>query len=408
MKKIFIYFLSALAITNMASCVNYNDATTAVSVNVQVVAPEEFVNKGDFSGQTVTITNKNNQSKQAITDASGIATFDNIIPDVYSISTSWYVTEDTYKQLTGKEIKDQFAVVSGSALNELIKDDDEIKVKSNLVIAKALVIGKIYYAGAKDDNNKNYLHARYIEIYNQSNEPVNVKGLYIGLVESNSTPAYTLEQLHSEYNDSVVMLKQIFQIPTDKDYMVEPGGTVLLTNSAIDHSTNGASSQPNLLTADFEAKDEKGKTVNNPAVKGLNLIYTNTSGLSYMNILQSGPSSIVIFRTDANINDWPVVYNYGKTKGTQQIAMPKRFIIDAVEILKYKATGVETANKRFYNDLDAGYTNINSTTGYTGEVVYRKTSTRKGKDGHKILQDTNNSSDDFKVSTTIKIREYDD
>ena len=392
----------------MASCVNYNDATTAVSVNVQVVAPEEFVNKGDFSGQTVTITNKNNQSKQSITDVSGIATFDDIIPDVYSISTSWYVTEDTYKQLTGKEIKDQFAVVSGSALNELIKGDDEIKVKSNLVIAKALVIGKIYYAGAKDDNNKNYLHARYIEIYNQSNEPVNVKGLYIGLVESNSTPAYTLEQLHSEYNDSVVMLKQIFQIPTDHDYMVEPGGTVLLTNSAIDHSTNGASSQPNLLTADFEAKDEKGKTVNNPAVKGLNLIYTNTSGLSYMNILQSGPSSIVIFRTDANINDWPVVYNYGKTKGTQQIAMPKRFIIDAVEILKYKATGVETANKRFYNDLDAGYTNINSTTGYTGEVVYRKTSTRKGKDGHKILQDTNNSSDDFKVSTTIKIREYDD
>ena len=408
MKKIFIYFLSALAITNMASCVNYNDATTAVSVNVQVVAPEEFVNKGDFSGQTVTITNKNNQSKQSITDVSGIATFDDIIPDVYSISTSWYVTEDTYKQLTGKEIKDQFAVVSGSALNELIKGDDEIKVKSNLVIAKALVIGKIYYAGAKDDNNKNYLHARYIEIYNQSNEPVNVKGLYIGLVESNSTPAYTLEQLHSEYNDSVVMLKQIFQIPTDHDYMVEPGGTVLLTNSAIDHSTNGASSQPNLLTADFEAKDEKGKTVNNPAVKGLNLIYTNTGGLSYMNILQSGPSSIVIFRTDADTNDWPVVYNYGKTKGTQQIAMPKRFIIDAVEILKYKATGVETANKRFYNDLDAGYTNINSTTGYTGEVVYRKTSTRKGKDGHKILQDTNNSSDDFKVSTTIKIREYDD
>ena len=392
----------------MASCVNYNDATTAVSVNVQVVAPEEFVNKGDFSGQTVTITNKNNQSKQSITDVSGIATFDDIIPDVYSISTSWYVTEDTYKQLTGKEIKDQFAVVSGSALNELIKGDDEIKVKSNLVIAKALVIGKIYYAGAKDDNNKNYLHARYVELFNQSDEPVNVKGLYIGLVESNSTPAYTLEQLHSEYNDSVVMLKQIFQIPTDQDYMVEPGGTVLLTNSAIDHSTNGASSQPNLLTADFEAKDEKGKTVNNPAVKGLNLIYTNTSGLSYMNILQSGPSSIVIFRTDADTNDWPVVYNYGKTKGTQQKAMPKRFIIDAVEILKYKATGVETANKRFYNDLDAGYTNITHPTGYTGEIVYRKTSTRKGKDGHKILQDTNNSSDDFKVSTTIKIREYDD
>ena len=408
MKKIFIFFLSALAITNMASCVNYNDATTAVSVNVQVVAPEEFTKPGDLSGQIVTLTNNNKQSQQAITDANGTATFNDIIPDVYTLSTSWNITSDEYSELTGDDVVNNGAVISGSILNQLIAGESTIDLATQLSINRSLVIGKVYFAGAKDDNNKNYLHARYVELFNQSDEPVNVKGLYIGLVESNSTPAYTLEQLHSEYNDSVVMLKQIFQIPTDQDYMVEPGGTVLLTNSAIDHSTNGASSQPNLLTADFEAKDEKGKTVNNPAVKGLNLIYTNTGGLSYMNILQSGPSSIVIFRTDANINDWPVVYNYGKTKGTQQIAMPKRFIIDAVEILKYKATGVETANKRFYNDLDAGYTNINSTTGYTGEVVYRKTSTRKGKDGHKILQDTNNSSDDFKVSTTIKIREYDD
>ena len=51
MKKIFIYFLSALAITNMASCVNYNDATTAVSVNVQVVAPEEFTKQETSRGK---------------------------------------------------------------------------------------------------------------------------------------------------------------------------------------------------------------------------------------------------------------------------------------------------------------------------------------------------------------------
>jgi hypothetical protein len=59
MKKIFIYFLSALAITNMASCVNYNDATTAVSVNVQVIAPEELANRGNIFGQIVTLTNNN-------------------------------------------------------------------------------------------------------------------------------------------------------------------------------------------------------------------------------------------------------------------------------------------------------------------------------------------------------------
>ena len=88
--------------------------------------------------------------------------------------------------------------------------------------------------------------------------------------------------------------------------------------------------------------------------------------------------------------------------------MPKKYVIDAVEILKKSAKGIDLATKRFYDDLDAGYANIEAASGYTGEIMYRKTSSRRGKDGHKILQDTNNSTADFKVSTTIGIREYDE
>ena len=82
-------------------------------------------------------------------------------------------------------------------------------------------------------------------------------------------------------------------------------------------------------------------------------------------------------------------------------------ILDAVEVLSNKNTGVDVATKRLYDDLDAGYTYINSTSGRNGEVVYRKTS-KHATDGHAVLMDTNNSSNDFKVSTTIKPREYDE
>ena len=43
---------------------------------------------------------------------------------------------------------------------------------------------------------------------------------------------------------------------------------------------------------------------------------------------------------------------------------------------------------------------INATAGLSGEVIYRKTaSTAAG--GHSILMDTNNSTNDFQVSTSV-------
>ena len=87
--------------------------------------------------------------------------------------------------------------------------------------------------------------------------------------------------------------------------------------------------------------------------------------------------------------------------------MPKRLILDGVDYIKNRSTGVDVSSKRLYKEIDAGYTVIESISGWTGEVVYRRTS-KLAADGHKILMDTNNSLNDFKVSTTIKPREYDE
>ncbi len=400
MKRILFFLLPFC----LASCVDYGDATQEVTARVKLTMPAEF-NATDNEGHEIRLM-QGGKTLTAVTDAQGIATFTGIIPDVYDVSCSWELTAEEYQQMTGDNQVVSGCTVSGSLNSYLIKEEEDVIIlATNLSISRDIIIGKIYYAGSKDLNNRTYMAGKYLELYNQSDNEVDVSGLYIGLVEAESTQAYTLENLHEVYEDSVVLLKQIFRIPADANHLVAPGGTVLIVNSAIDHTPNN-DMESSLLDADFEAKDASGKMQNNPTTPALDLIYTMYPSVSNLNMVQSGPCSIVIFRTDEDMTALPKTYPYGKTSGSQWALLPKRYIIDGVEVLRNKNTGVEVSSKRLYDDIDAGYTNINAVSGWTGEIVYRKTS-KTATDGHPILTDTNNSSNDFQVSTTIKPREYD-
>lgn len=406
--SIWLYMLMFVSIQLLSGCVDYNDEAKAISTTIQINAPVEFTAGGNLSGRTVTLTSNSGNILTAKTDDKGMAEFHQIIPDVYTISTSWDIDQAEYTVATGKAASEgYFATISGNSNNQLIKSDDKISLNTNLVAGASLLISKMYYAGSKDNNNKNYGAGLFFEIYNQTNSDIDVSGLYIGLIETNSTPAYTLDNLKDVYKDTVVLCKQIFRIPITSSHMIAPGGTIILTNSAIDHTINGAH-EFNLLNADYEAKDVTGKTVNNSATPALDLIFNNLTNFSKMNLLNSGPNGIIIFRTKENVADFKTTYPYGKTKGNLYSLVPKKYVIDGVDILKYSATGVDLATKHMSEDIDGGYTNINAISGYNGEVIYRKTSTRRGTNGHKILQDSNNSINDFQTSTTINIREYDE
>lgn len=392
----------------LSGCVDFDDATHAVSTRVQLSLPSEFTSSGGLGGHDVTLQFAN-QCYIAQTDDAGIATFQGLVPDVYDISCSWKITAEEYHALTGDAQVISGATVSGSVNQRLISQDNEtITLPTSLSIDRDIIIGKIYYAGSKDLNSRTYMAGKYVELYNQSDDSVDVSGLYIGLVEGESTQAYTLENLHEDYADSVILLKQVFRIPAAAGHWVKPGGTVLLVNSAIDHTPND-SLENSLLDADFEAKDASGKMQNNPDTPALELIYTMYPSVSNMNLVQSGPCGVVIFRTDDNVTTWPLTYPYGKTAGNQWVLCPKRLIIDGVECLRLtnKTPAVDVGTKRLYNEIDAGYTNINAISGWNGEVVYRRTSQHSSDTSHPILMDTNNSSNDFQTSTTIKPREYD-
>ena len=406
--SIWLYMLMFVSIQLLSGCVDYNDEAKAISTTIQINAPVEFTSGGNLSGRTVTLTSNSGNTLTAKTDDKGMAEFHQIIPDVYTISTSWDIDQAEYTVATGKAASEgYFATISGNSNNQLIKSDNKISLNTNLVAGASLLISKMYYAGSKDNNNKNYGAGLFLEIYNQTNSDIDVSGLYIGLIETNSTPAYTLDNLKDVYKDTVVLCKQIFRIPITSSHMIAPGGTIILTNSAIDHTINGAH-EFNLLNAYYEAKDVTGKTVNNSSTPALDLIFNNLTNFSKMNLLNSGPNGIIIFRTKENVAYFKTTYPYGKTKGNLYSLVPKKYVIDGVDILKYSATGVDLATKHMSEDIDGGYTNINAISGYNGEVIYRKTSTRRGTNGHKILQDSNNSINDFQTSTTINIREYDE
>lgn len=401
-RKIGWTLTACLTVLLLASCVDFDGATEAISVKYQVQMPEGFT-AADVANKTVTITSSS-QTLQATTDANGIATFENIVPDVYDVSVAWKMTPDEYSQITGEMVQNHKYTVAGSKSAELLSENitTPLTIDMNISVDQSILISKIYSAGSKDSKNKNYLAGRYIELYNNSDETVDIAGLYLGLIETNSTPAYTLGLV-----PDTIFMKQIFRIPTDKSYMVAPGQSIIITNSAIDHTQTAMNAfEHNLLNADFEAKDQQGKTTNNPDVPALELIYTAYAAISNMNLSQGGPGGIVIFETEEDVVNWPLAYNYGKTSGNKWMKLPAKYILDGVDVLKNTAqTGVDANLKRLYDYIDAGYAYINSASGYNGEVMYRKVQSTT-EDGRKILSDTNNSLSDFAISSEIAPREF--
>ena len=396
-RKIGWTLTACLTVLLLASCVDFDGATEAISVKYQVQMPQGFT-AADVANKTVTITSSS-QTLQATTDANGIATFENIVPDVYDVSVAWKMTPDEYSQITGEMVQNHKYTVAGSKSAELLSEDitTPLTIDMNISVDQSILISKIYSAGSKDSKNKNYLAGRYIELYNNSDETVDIAGLYLGLIETNSSPAYTLGLV-----PDTIFMKQIFRIPTDKSYMVAPGQSIIITNSAIDHTQTAMNAfEHNLLNADFEAKDQQGKTTNNPDVPALELIYTAYAAISNMNLSQGGPGGIVIFETEEDVANWPLAYNYGKTSGNKWMKLPAKYILDGVDVLKYAAqTGVDANLKRLYD-----YANINAANGYNGEVMYRKVQSTT-EDGRQILSDTNNSLSDFAISSEIAPREF--
>ena len=398
-KQISIFLILLVSVVSMVSCLDETTPTAISKITVQVAMPHGIKDSVHYANRYV-ILKSNRLEYKVLTDSLGKAVFENVVPDIYSVSTSWEISGDQYIAYSDTIVENKGVIFSGSLAKEQLFSEKTLQLALTKSIKQSLLISKIYASGTKDALSKNYTADAYIEIFNNSDETQYMDGLYLGLVEAESVIAFP-----ASANPTFIHARQIFSFPgSGMDNPILPGKSIVIANSAINH-TISAPTSVDLSTADFEAKSTKFS--NNSNVKAINLIYTAYASLLYMNLTNGGDNGAFLFKTNDDISTYPIEYIPGRVSGNRYIRVPAETVIDGVEILKNKAvTGPDVNAKRLQNFIDAGYMFISAISGYTHESVDRKVDNGKSA-VRTYLRDTNNSLNDFKSVTDPSPRKYD-
>lgn len=271
------------------------------------------------------------------------------------------------------------------------------------------VLAEIFTPGTQTPEGKTYTGDRYFVIYNNSSMTLYADGLVLLESKLKNALKYTLEP---DFRSESFAADAIYRIPGDgTQYPVPSGGSLLIVDNAMDHrAANGNSFD--LSDADFEWYDQSTSAtvtdLDNPKVPNLDKIFCYSLTIWIPN--NQGNTSFALARfpdslsTEDYLAQYKFRYNYTNvtSAGTFKMSadtylVPNEWIIDAVNLCPrsaYQWTAVAT-------ELDGGYTyvgELGSDKTRFGKSVRRKILYTKGT--RHILQDTNNSTYDFRPAQT--------
>lgn len=317
-------------------------------------------------------------------------TVNNIIPGIYTITVSAEKSEDgfTYNY-------------NGNVVNVgIVNDRESITVDVGAAKAGALLFKEVYYCGSRTPTGGSYFRDQFYEIYNNSEWEQNIRGLAIAIINPLTATA-NLPVWPGEDADRYVYALQIWQIPDDTDYPLQPGESVIIAQMADDHTkANLNPTAPvNLLSAEFETLVKTTSLIqDNPAINMTMSFWpsptaqwlTTVFGGAFVLYVPSGP-------IDPN-SATEVVSPVGSSSKNYRIAIES--VVDALENI---GNPNQMELKRMPGVLDAGAATVNGT--YVAKSVARKVKETLP-EGRVILQDTNNSTEDFEVMDPPQIRRY--
>ena len=267
------------------------------------------------------------------------------------------------------------------------------------------VIEEIYFAGSSTTEGKAYKGDQFIKIYNNSDSVLYADGLSI--LESTFTTSQQFDYT-PDIMSQAMAVQHVYTIPgSGKEYPVQPGESILICDKAIDHREANTNSF-DMRKADFEWYNEHNLDVDNPEVPNLDITYSSTLSIWYLN--DQGLKAYAIARLQVDketfLKDYTYDYDYINSNipmSRSTYKVPNSWIIDAVN-LSNKAQHVWNVVDA---SLDMGFT-------YCGEIAsdksrYDKSVRRKVLsttfDGRKILKDTNNSTEDFEARATPSLKQ---
>lgn len=383
--KFRLALLSIVALLWMSAC--EDDEVQPVDVLVQLTYPADFSAQQVESGITVTMNSSTgSNSYTAQTDAAGEALFEGVIPGSYEVSATQALDADQALTVTGKFNQPLNLNAAGSiSVAASPVDGQNFSLELAGVPAGDLVFKEVYYTGVPDF----YFSDQFVEIYNNSGEEIFLDGLYIadiwgpsGQINPTTTPTAFADDTDHVYANSV------WQIPgSGQEYPLAPGESIIIAQDGIDHTAENENTTVDLSTADWETFNQRddNRDVDSPAVPNLERVYF-TGGFDWL-VSVFGPA-LVIFRTDdfdgleqVQVPDLPDTF-------APRIRIPNSLVIDTFEGLR---DAESSGFQRIPAALDAGF--VFATDTYVGESFRRKVALTQ--DGRTVLQDTNNSGNDF-------------
>ncbi|REC49743.1 DUF4876 domain-containing protein [Chryseobacterium pennipullorum] len=406
------------------------------TVNVKYDA-SKYPNVADKGVANVTLTLENSATGDKITgktDANGDLKLTAVLPGNYSIKAELQMKKNDYEQEIGQETTYDIVYFGGFQEKVTVNANiSEAIVRISSGNLSDLVIKQYYYAGSDTKLGAN-LRDQFIEIHNNSDQTIYADGLYLVFLEgniNNNVTNYTLPS--GQYNWSLTagggtaantdyVYSNIFiRIPGNgTQYPILPGKSIVVAQTAVNHKApyddiNGKAigiQKPELTVdlsqADFETymgaynisigKKPFAWDIQNIAVPDMLISYWSIASNDLILNVNSMLGLGILSATDAEVASWKKVAAPKAPNGTLFLQIPKSYIIDGIDITDKE----QKAPKDFPSDIDASRTFITDKLGlaegtFSGLSVIRKT--KEIINGRIVLQDTNNSANDF---VTIK------
>lgn len=415
--KTFRLFMILLCVTAIASCSSDDGSsvdTTPTDMKIMFQLPDGYADDATLTDLSITLTDINTQRK---TTFNGNAAEDLSIT-LKAVPGGYYRIDATgklnyrNKDLVGKQV-DVLAYSEGIILTrEAPVATLKLQVTSQPeadpadIAYRGFVLGEIFCAGTANRQGNYYYADKYFVIYNNTDHVLYADSLVIA--ESDF-----LTTMKQEYTPDIMptdmAVSAMYMIPgSGHDVPVQPGGKLLVVDNAVNHTVANPNSW-DMTKADYEWYDESTNPqftdIDNPNVPNLERIYSST--LTLWSPHSQGFKSYALARMHADrktfLTDYMYDYTYhlvgqiGEADMTgSAYRLPNSWILDAVNMsvpkdFKWIVTS-PTLDKGYTYCADFGW----DASRY-GKSVRRKV---KAMDGTRaILQDTNNSTDDFEPRT---------
>lgn len=378
----------------------FNIDAELFTTEIQVLYPEDYTKDAVYGINVRLINQSNNIESEAVTDTTGKVIFTNIAKGTYRISANMKISSQEAFNLGDKMVSPE-DIASGKNVNLNASVDDvyiddnglfsSLRLKSS--IPGSLLIKEVFYTGTRTPNGKAYYSDHFVELFNNTDEVIFADSICIANVYG---PNGNTDGSPTEFGylqDSVV-LEFCWMVPgRGKSVLIQPGESFIIAQDGMNHSQddNGNSNSIDLSIANYETFLERPEAQNDVdflEVPNMIEIFANRFG-THDWILHSYGASIVVFKPD-DFSNARIIPEPFDDDGRQLMIIPNAWVYDAFEGLAYWNSG---EYKRIPFGLDAGFVYCNGI--FNGQSCRRFVEDEIN--GRIVLQDFNNSREDFEI-----------